>query len=404
MTSKTSLKVGLFAALIAAMILPFSGMYFADAESEIRGKTIILSTPSDNLMPLDKERLREINSDMNRSDLSSSEKTSLEVELKQMESDLMKWTKDNDDPEKESVAREKQYLIREIKSDDSGKYEVQKALLNSIPITSRGYDYVHKSLEITITPEAFNSKNLSDYIEDIRSVIGHEVDLTISPQPYAVPSACADRNDFCDEPEGGMEIGIGGTNAWCSIGFRADQSGTEGFITAGHCFRGVTNSTQMPAEGDTISLSVDHNFPDGTGTIDCDCAFVETDDSVIDEMSDNIFGTNNPNSAESSGLSVGVTKSGATTGVEHGFVTKLDDDIEYDYAPFNDPDGNVEFDGATKTTMYSEGGDSGGPVIKQGVAKLTGIHVANTDPEGSFTSWFMPENEIRDDLNITWDF
>ncbi|MDE1814930.1 MAG: hypothetical protein KGI05_09760, partial [Thaumarchaeota archaeon] len=55
-----------------------------------------------------------------------------------------------------------------------------------LPWSTIGYDYVHNSLEVTILPEYFTTDAIPKYFEKIRSIVGNDVDITLSPLPYPV--------------------------------------------------------------------------------------------------------------------------------------------------------------------------------------------------------------------------
>jgi len=387
------LKTLFIAAMTLLLVIPMGNFVIADSIGEQqKGKTYVKDAKSSNSIPLDRDRVREIDSALNRGDLSTTEKEQLQDELNQIEKDLMQWFAENRDPVKEEIAREKQALLEDILRGDSGSNEERK-LLRAIPITTLGYDYVDNTLEITIDPEKFNASNVAKYIADIRTVIGDKVDLTVSPTGYITSTACSDRNSFCDEPEGGMEYGV--NSDVCTIGFRATLNGNVGFVTAGHCLDGQEEEdVDMPVFGTVIGTVTAELYEVGQ-TVNCDCGFVTTDDEVVD-MSDNIFGTQNPNSIGTVSLGNQVQMSGSQSGVQTGYVT--DTGVSF----FNTDDSFIT--NHVEASYASTGGDSGAPVIN-GNIQLVGIHT-HRNQEGTI-GYFEKEATIRDSedgLGITWDF
>ena len=404
MTSMT--RTILFAGLIMTLMVPVAGMNVVKADVETsekyhQGKTHIKLESSDSLIPIDSERLRQINQALNDDGISQEEIDALQEEIQEMEINLKAWFAENLDPVKESEAREKQKLLTDIMSYDSGKNKAKQKILNSIPITAIGYDYVDNALEISIDPEKFNTPNVRGYVEKIRSIVG-AVDLTISPEFPATPTACSNRTSFCDEPEGGMQFGLSG----CSIMFAGNYDNKDGFVTAGHCLQAFPTDVTMPRFNGEVIGAIEEEWYDLTGSITCDCGFVSIDDDVV-EMSDNIFGTINPNSVytESGGdgvVNVGtsVTMSGVTSNVQVGFVTGVDKLIDYE-------DAGPMVTGVVQASYFAATFDSGAPVITSNTAKLAGMHIAiGENSSGSWaTSYFIPESTIKSTITgLTWGF
>ena len=270
----------------------------------------------------------------------------------------------------------------------------------SIPITGLSYDHTNNALEVTIQPKHFKESNLDSYIEQIRAIIGDEIDLTLSPSDYAVSTGCSNRNAYCDEPEGGMQFAVG--NGACTIGFRATLNGDTGFVTAGHCVEDKIGSTAYmptPSGTDIGVVTLEVVDQDNNNRIYCDCGFVETDEDDT-EMSDNIFGTANPNSAGAASLGSQVALSGQVSGVVYGYVLDTED-FAYD-------ENTRKVYNLVKTLYTSQKGDSGGPVINSSGSTLHGIQSLKHTTYSY--SWYVQEDQIRKSvsntggLGITWDF
>jgi len=347
-------KIILFASLIAALVLPFSGMEFADAEKvSNKGQDKIKNQRSDNSIPLDKS-----------------------------EKDLKKWFVDQTDPIKKQLAKDKKTILVDaliVEEESIGK----TARLNSIPIIGVGYDYVDNSLEIHIDSAKFNEKNVAKYIKKIRSIVGDEVDITISPAELAETTACGSRTGVCTPLKGGVQYGPSG----CSTGFAATYQGDSGFLTAGHCDNGnAGNDAKQPRYGSVIGTIEKETF---WGNTRCDCGFI----SVTGSMDDGIFGLSDPNTTASPFNGMSVTMSGVTSGVKSGSVTDADYDVYYS-------DEGVWFREAVKTNYGSNGGDSGAPVVSG--SSLVGIHSGKS---GSSISFFTNVNNVGIYFGgLTWDF
>lgn len=104
-----------------------------------------------------------------------------QIPLELDEKDLVRWFADSTDVEKRALAREKQDELSDALFPDGVAGE------ESIPVTSIGYDYVDNALEVTIDPPMFTDENIPQYVAKIRSIVGGDVDITISPAEYAAP-------------------------------------------------------------------------------------------------------------------------------------------------------------------------------------------------------------------------
>lgn len=354
MTLQKSTKTILFASLLVAMILPFSGMDFAEAEkADNKGQDKIKNQGSANSIPLDKS-----------------------------EKDLKKWFVDQTDPIKKQLAKDKKTILVDALIEEE-KLVGKAARINSIPIIGVGYDYVDNSLEISIDSSKFNEKNIAKYIKKIRSIVGDEIDITISPAELAETTACGSRTDVCTPLKGGVQYGPSG----CSTGFAATYQGDSGFLTAGHCDDGdAGDDAKQPRYGSVIGTIEKETFWSNTR---CDCGFI----SVTGSMDDGIFDLSDPNTTGSPFNGMSVTMSGVASDVKSGSVTDDDYDVYYS------ADG-VWFREAVKTNYGSSDGDSGAPVVSG--SSLVGIHSGKS---GSSISYFTNVNNVGIYFGgLTWDF
>jgi hypothetical protein len=91
------------------------------------------------------------------------------------------------DPEKEKLVREKQKILGDALTAYQAKFGF-KNQTQYLPVTAIGYDYVDNALEVSILPEYFNADTIPKYFEKIRSVVGYEIDIVLSPLEYATPT------------------------------------------------------------------------------------------------------------------------------------------------------------------------------------------------------------------------
>ncbi|CAE6494334.1 MAG: hypothetical protein QXE84_03190 [Candidatus Nitrosotenuis sp.] len=179
-TSKPT-KTILFAGLLVTILIPFSTMGYVEADN-IKGKTIIKFEKSDSDIPLWEERkhLREVYSQLE----SESDKALIQKKIDQLSVRISQWYAERFDGDMYNLAREKQDLLGDVLRKERQEIGRESAF-ESLPWTGMGYDYVDNALEVTIDPKFFTEGNILKYIEKIRSIIGTEVNLTISPKTVA---------------------------------------------------------------------------------------------------------------------------------------------------------------------------------------------------------------------------
>ncbi len=89
------------------------------------------------------------------------------------------------DPQKEKLAREKQQILVDTLIFEEERYGGFQNRTQNFPWSGISYDYVDNALEVHILPEFFNADAFPKYFEKIRSIVGNDIDVAISPLPYA---------------------------------------------------------------------------------------------------------------------------------------------------------------------------------------------------------------------------
>ncbi|MBO0870516.1 MAG: alpha-lytic protease prodomain-containing protein [Micromonosporaceae bacterium] len=183
---------------------------------------------------------------------------------------------------------------------------------------------------------------------------------------------------------------IYGGSARCSLGFNAqNSSGTQFFVTAGHCGNiaatWYANSSHTTVLGTRVVSvfpgSADYSIFQYTGSI----ARPGTVD-LYNGTTRDITGAANPT------LNQSVSRSGSTTGVHSGRVTALNQTVNYV------GDGRVT--GLTQTTVCAEPGDSGGPLFAGNTALgLTSGGSGNCTSGG--VTFFQPVLEALNARSLT---
>ena len=357
---KNKTKTILFASLIAAMILPFSGMNYAEAEIVDKiGKDIVKQQ-------------------------SSFDKTSENTKDNQ----IVFNEKYNPDIEREVTVQ--QDALLEVLME---KYQgTDKDSKNYFPWTSLGYDYDDNALEVTINPTEFNEKDIKKYQKIIRSIVGKSIDVTISPMEEAVFTSCSSRTN-CNDLESGVEIGMTGKTFPCSLGFAATYGGDEGFITAGHCFASLSVGTDAkhPETGSHIGDLVEELYGPNT-YVYCDCAFVESDWNDI--PNGETYGMADASSTGSTFTGKSVKSSLSQSGIETG-------SVQHHYVHLYIPSDSKYLIGVARTDVSVQGGDSGAGVFSDDGSELLGIMVAKTGSQ----SYYVKHDKITDNFSgLAWDF
>jgi hypothetical protein len=203
---------------------------------------------------------------------------------------------------------------------------------NAIPFTRIGYDSESKTLEVRIHKDSANMVKMIVYEKLIRSIIGTEIDVKLSNGgEYWDLATCSNGPlDDCSTLESGIEYEVDDSPGGpCTIGMRATYDGEDGFVTAGHCVDGKTDSTVYQDEDNgsqSIGTVSKETYNLGSSYETCDCAFVEIDSGSV-SMDADVYGYSYyPTSAINASVDDYVNiygKSGKTS----GYVTYTCDDI-----------------------------------------------------------------------------
>jgi streptogrisin C len=193
--------------------------------------------------------------------------------------------------------------------------------------------------------------------------------------------------------EGGSEYlsQSGGSYYYCSVGFAAFKSGSQGFVTAGHCgnagdgvFTLANRRTLGPQVGSFAS-----SFFGGSG----DGAYVQLSGS--NTATAYVKGVGPVRGMTVAPIGASVCRSGRTTGVKCGTIQAYNATVNYPEATIN---------GLTQVKVCAEGGDSGGSFISgdqaQGVLS-GGNYSCKGNQAGLATSYFQPVGEILQNNGLT---
>jgi len=368
MTTKT-IKTILFASLIAAMILPFSGMDFAEAEQEVDKKQrindvsqkvkeakIAHNIEKDNVIKIYKEYFSIKNSDKDVDKVRAKE---LKAQLKVLDEKGIK-----------------EYKIDKESHDKL--LNAQKIIeASNLPFVSVGVDTKLKSVFIDFdTSLQSKSEKIKDQIESLIDT-QYSVEFTTSTD-----HACTSQSAYCNPVIGGLKII---TSTYCTLGFPVEKTdGTDGYITAGHCYVGKSVQTAKQG-GYTIGTSTEE-YNSG----DCDCSFITK--STGRASAEEVFSGYNtsvslPNKVNPT-VGKWVVLTGAATVPLHGFQIGQVNAV------------GVTYNGITDTARVigasAQGGDSGAPYYNLYDDEFFGIHKGGNTTYTYMIQW----DNIADKLDL----
>jgi streptogrisin D len=185
---------------------------------------------------------------------------------------------------------------------------------------------------------------------------------------------------------------IYGGNSRCSLGFNAqNSSGTQFFVTAGHC--GNIASTWYANSGRTTVLGtrVVSSFPGN------DYAVFQYTGSIARPGNVNLYNgsTQDITSAANPSVNQQVRRSGSTTGLRSGRVTALNQTVTYSGS------GGGTVSGLIRTTVCAEPGDSGGSLFSTGSVALGLTSGGSGNCSSGGTTFYQPVVEALNTRSLS---
>ncbi|MET9771957.1 putative Ig domain-containing protein [Streptomyces sp. NPDC006415] len=245
-------------------------------------------------------------------------------------------------------------------------------------VQSWGPDVRHNRIEVTVSRSGRTAAT-SAFLTEVRA-LGAIVHIDYTDQ---VPRQQADVV--------GGEKWTPGSESPCSIGFPVTRSGGgKAFLTAGHC----TNDVNQAAYGKDGSRLGTSNR-NGTGSVNAregDMGVVDVDQpgwNLAPTVSGYGAGDITVTGSADALVGAAVCRSGQTTSLRCGEVTKTDQSVDY---------GSVVIDGLSYSSACSAGGDSGGAYVTATGGKAVGLHSGGgsatcTSGSGEKYTIFQPVNE-----------
>ncbi|WAP55207.1 S1 family peptidase [Streptomyces sp. S465] len=174
-------------------------------------------------------------------------------------------------------------------------------------------------------------------------------------------------------------------SSWrCSLGFNVrSSSGTNYFVTAGHCTDGAGTWWSNSSHTSTIGPTAGSSFPTN------DYGLVQYSGSVSPSGT---VGSQDITSAANPTVGQTVTRRGSTTGIHSGRVTALNATVNYG-------GGDIVY-GMIQTTVCAEPGDSGGPLYA-GTTALGLTSGGSGDCTSGGTTFFQPVVEALNAYGVS---
>jgi len=348
-------KTILFASLIAAMILPFSTMDFAEAKQvdnknpkdktleRIQEKTVREEVLK-KIKELDTENedlKNKVKSETNQGEIQRINKRISEIksEMEQMEQDNHK--KDIPEAQLNKLINQQESFEQKLLNSDVAEF-----------VTSIGIDITSKEIQIGLDQYSVNSENIDSVVSILEELMPKNAQWHVVYSNRAQPLACTQTE--CTPIIGGNLIHI--STKYCSYGFQAKKGSTWGWITAGHCADGKVGYTVTDASNDNIGTVNSENFYWGTS---CDCAWITSSSSIVDNK---VYypGTQytiTKTTQASQQQNVNIMKSGAYGGIDFGTVSAINVTVL-------DVVNNYYVKNLVRSNTLMDHGDSGGTIVE----------------------------------------
>lgn len=373
---------------MAVLVLPVTGFVVAENISTMsqNEKNIVrekpIHTPSPDMVELDQLiKFLHDNDELTEQELQEHKKRIDELVAKTEEANKPDIT-----PEKRTDLFEKYELL----NDQIGNPEFDE--LFRTELTGFAVDEYTESIMVMVDPSFAKDENYQKYFDYVRSFVGEDIKIIIESTTRAEPTVgCSSRTSDCDPLRGSIKIEAAGDNP-CSLGFKADLNGVEGFITSGHCADDNDDVYQptddWPWNNNKIGKVTEDAFD---GDTKCDCAFVDIDNGI----------SINPDIYVSDGLDEVGTASVGTTISLGGYVNSPTTTSVYQ-SNVSVNTGSYWLRNHVRTYAEADLGDSGGPAYIIGsTSKLYGIISHNWDGDHLFSNANYLDDEI---INASWDF
>lgn len=397
MTTK-NIKTAIFGALIVALILPFSGMGTATAQSvsedqidlskvktELKAPRMLtegdISVLAPKYMALEQTRNSLVDSSQK---LTAADKVLLTNTEEQMTSIL------------ERVVEHKQAsrIALEMPAIDKKRMElaVEEIIQSDIPFSHVGVNPHTKTVMVGIVGD----NSLASYETQINAITSIDVPLTIYKGEYAKDETCTSQTGVvCDPVVAGIQIEW--ANGLCTLSLEVKEGwwswANVGWLTAGHCYPVGANGVDQPSGNNDIADVTNRDFVHNG---DCDCEFMDKT-TTRTSGSQMWLSSNTYKSVTSKGDPAVndwvLTSLSSTGGTDWGQVWLTEQSI-------TNQDGITTTGMTLVTGVTSQGGDSGAPYMQLFGNQYHGIHKTSGTSGGTAYTAFTPWSNINPSLGV----
>jgi len=391
---KNTTLIFLLTLLTVTLIVFQIDVVYAD-KSEKEDKKITIKQYIDKSKPSDLLRMHEITLLLEDDMLTKKDKKSLEKEAKQIRkiaiekltSNMTKHQKDKFEVDKNKVEQHYNKLIKAL--NDNPKFEK----LFSNELVGFGIDHKTNKLFIDIDESFSNQKNANKYHKIIKKILGKTIDFEFRSIERPQMKVCVGIQNICDPIEGALKIKAQ-SGSDCSMGFKALDGTTPGFIMAGHCGEIGDKVYQPIGLANTVGIITKDGLTNSDTYTYCDCAFVDT--TGYKSVNSTIYTQIKPTEVGTPIFNDYVTMKGFTSGAVTGQIIN---------ANYCTKIGEVWLISHFRVNSLASHGDSGGPVYETGNSngKLIGF-ISGGNIAQNFTI-ISPANKVGIEMpGVTIDF
>ena len=209
--------------------------------------------------------------------------------------------------------------------------------------------------------------------------------------------ACSSTHDDCDPEQGGIEITIkksSTTGNSCSLSMPMKKSGVSGFLTAGHCFTGYSETVYQPTTSNPSIGYSSSSWREYGNNLDCDCAWIK-DISATPQQ--NGIWVYSGSYWVITGTSVPASGDQAMLRGQHNNNGIWYQSNSIDMTNVSISQGGIITTGTMGFPSPFQGGDSGGAVFYNG--KYMGIAVAEANVSGVDHTFFIPWDHVNSSIS-----
>lgn len=388
MTSKT-MKTVLLAGLIAAMVLPFSGMQFAEAK-----KSADLTDYVSQYKDVDKkirDNKKSIDDDneklKDKSKLSKNDIAKVDKRIKDKKGENDKLWKQAAEIERLNI--ESYILDDETQAIFDNAFET---LTDNYLDTDGVYDVFpenkYRKMIVIVDPNEFdNSSYAGDrdaFIKELENAVDVDVEIIFEEMILTHSTSCSSATSACHPGKGGISVAHqGSTGVGNTVGFKAyHPTYGYGFIIAEHEVPNGNEQVVQPL-GSSGVIGQAKVAPSGT----CDCAFIQFSGGhwMYDTIWAPDFGSNYP------------VQTRNTASTSAGTI------LSWDGIGGSGHVGSLVYENSHsgKVSGTSHSGDSGSAIMKPQANGKTDVYGIAKGTTGGYT-YYEPYDHIKSQLGLTW--